>query len=70
MIDTLNKTLKHMEDNSLPCAEIKLAIYLLENEVEDNDKCDKCKNFAKCQKSFVGGKGLMCQWFPTRFEHK
>ena len=70
MINTLNKTLKHMEDNNLPCHEVKLAIYLLESKDDKKDKCNHCKNFSKCKKSFVGGKGLMCQWFPTRFEHK
>ena len=55
-----------MEANELPCSEIKLAIYLAENNKVN--KCDNCKNFNKCKKSFVGGKGLMCQWYPNRFE--
>ena len=30
MLETLKETLAHMQANNLPCAEVKLAIFLLE----------------------------------------
>lgn len=57
-----------MNKNGLPDSEIKLAIYLEEMKNKNSNKCDLCVSFTKCKKQFVGGKGMLCQWYPTRFE--
>ena len=66
MIETLEKTLKYMEEKELPCAEVRLAIYLLERECVG--ECDKCRKFSDCKKEFVGGHGKSCEWYPPRFD--
>ncbi len=67
MLNNLKVTLQYLQDKELPCAEVKLAIWLIEEKL---NKCNHCRNLAKCAKQQIGGEGKTCEWFPSRFEEK